>query len=368
MLSDVLLFAISFLGVGLFISGAVKMCSARGKPVQWVLVAIEDASSFESVGCGDASGKSYGFQSVRWLPPPDVTDTDTQAASGELVMPVLPLRQVYFPGSKHVLDIFEPRYRDLHDDVISSGSRCFVVPLIQPASGNVDKIPQKAGDMAVSEVGVLFVVNHCQRVSEEAGKGHRYLCKHEVLKRVRIRRLLNPLAVLDRQRYLRAAVEDLVDADQDGDYSVEEAELSELFREVVRLQHQLDGLEKVRISRDAAAPGNLMTRGDGGAFWESAAAWQTLFRRRWLEKNASLGLAEQALVRSWHRERNLEVPNMAGQGMPLTALPRDLQGQCRRLQKQFQDEASGLLAQHLWFSQALVQADRHGTRLQMLGD
>lgn len=143
MLSDVLLFAISFLGVGLFISGAVvlrgtfltsskklhcmhfvvevnetmfhkvciccnpmfvlllfpgpcnvgvidfvgaflvadgprlvkmlskgrvlctsvaKMCSARGKPVQWVLVAIEDASSFESVEQVEMAMAWYGTE------------------------------------------------------------------------------------------------------------------------------------------------------------------------------------------------------------------------------------------------------------------------------------------------------------------
>lgn len=49
-----------------------------------------------------------------------------------------------------------------------------------------------------------FEINIPLSHRQEAGKGHRYLCKHEVLKRVRIRRLLNPLAVLDRQRYLWA--------------------------------------------------------------------------------------------------------------------------------------------------------------------
>ena len=66
---------------------------------------------------------------VQWLAPLDenVFAAEPTKAEGRSTMPIFPLGAVaYTPGSEHVLNIFEPRYRQMYNDIIENGARRFV--------------------------------------------------------------------------------------------------------------------------------------------------------------------------------------------------------------------------------------------------
>ena len=59
------------------------------------------------------------------------TEESPTLAEGELVMPMFPLgSHVYLPDTEHVLNIFEPRYRSMYNEILFNGSRRFVVPML----------------------------------------------------------------------------------------------------------------------------------------------------------------------------------------------------------------------------------------------
>jgi hypothetical protein len=106
---------------------------------------------------------SEGINSVSWLPP--LTDskedsgTPTSVRNGAEILPLFPLGGiVYTPNSEHVLNIFEPRYRSMYNDILMNGSKRFVVAMSHP---------EKSGVFA--EVGVVFELQDLKEVSEETG-------------------------------------------------------------------------------------------------------------------------------------------------------------------------------------------------------
>ena len=50
------------------------------------------------------------------------TEESPTLAEGELVMPMFPLgSHVYLPDTEHVLNIFEPRYRSMYNEILFNG-------------------------------------------------------------------------------------------------------------------------------------------------------------------------------------------------------------------------------------------------------
>eukprot|EP00667_Euglena_gracilis_P006046 EG_transcript_6088 len=323
----------------------------------------------------DAEEDPFVYGEVRWLPPPDVTDSGAAPRAGELVMPVFPLGVVYLPGTNHTLNIFEPRYCELYSDVILNGSRRFVVPLIQMVPSPPPATPQRprqATDMSIAEVGVVFYIEEFQKVDEATQGSIKYICEHKVIGRVRIKRLVNPRAVVDTSTYLRAVVEDFVDVDEDVDYLQTETKLSDMFRAVASLHEKLRDAEPVRFAYDMAPPGNQMTRGDSGTFWETATLWQALFRERLTFLHMRRTRAEQELVQKWLKDQGIDLADLLGKkeaskvGIRLTDLPQELQERYKRLQEDF-EEASQPIMNHVYYAfQEMLQENRHGARLELM--
>eukprot|EP00434_Breviolum_minutum_P008689 symbB.v1.2.007659.t1/scaffold466.1/size200410/12 len=117
-------------------------------------------------------------------------------------MPIFPLTGAYFPFSEMELSIFEPRYRQLYNDILVSGARRFAVVAPHPTEEN-----------RLAEVGVIFYLDELTDVSEESEDEVKYICNHRIIGRVRLRRILNPGAWEERSTYLRAEVEDYGDDD-----------------------------------------------------------------------------------------------------------------------------------------------------------
>lgn len=72
----------------------------------------------------------------------------------------------------------------------------------------------------------------------------KYVCQHKVLKRVRLKRVLNPRVWHDASSYLRVELEDLVEPDADAHYPEEERMLCEAFSRVIRIQNDTKVCER----------------------------------------------------------------------------------------------------------------------------
>jgi Lon protease-like protein len=148
---------------------------------------------------------SRGIDSVSWLPsvtgprpPPSRSAFDASVDKGEVggggteTLPLFPLGGIYTPNSEHVLNIFEPRYRQMYNDILMNGSKRFVVSMCHPAE-----------EGRFASVGVLFSLEELKEVSEMTGDRVKYICNHRVTGRVRLHEVLNPEAWESRDTYLK---------------------------------------------------------------------------------------------------------------------------------------------------------------------
>jgi Lon protease-like protein len=72
---------------------------------------------------------------LTFLPPLDPTkeeeEIDMEAEPTTMVLPVFPLGSTaYMPFSDHILNIFEPRYRQMYSDILFNGSRRFAAGVL----------------------------------------------------------------------------------------------------------------------------------------------------------------------------------------------------------------------------------------------
>ena len=121
---------------------------------------------------------------IEWAPPMNVGAAESAAAEGATVVPLFPLGVTYLPYTKPVLNIFEPRYRAMYNDILFSGARRFMVCNVDGATGRL------------AEVGVLFYLDDLKEVSEQTGDRVKFVGSHSVSGRGRARlpllRLLLP--------------------------------------------------------------------------------------------------------------------------------------------------------------------------------
>jgi hypothetical protein len=154
---------------------------------------------------------SKGVDSVSWLPTVSgakVANDDTSAARmthpNAEILPLFPLGGiVYTPNSQHVLNIFEPRYRQMYTDILMNGTKRFVVSMSHPT---------EAGRFAT--MGVLFELQELKEVSEQTGDQIKYICNHKVTGRVEMHRIVNPSAWSKRDTYLRVEGTIIDDSDK----------------------------------------------------------------------------------------------------------------------------------------------------------
>lgn len=242
---------------------------------------------------------SKGIDSVSWLPSVvgargsgDVSST----RKGAEILPLFPLGGiVYTPNSEHILNIFEPRYREMYTDILMSGSKKFVVSMSHPT---------QSGRFA--QTGVLFELEDLKEVSEQTGDRIKYICNHKVTGRVKLHRVINPEAWESRDTYLRVEgtitddsgkVNDQAKDEAIGDvYGAvakvaqenpkEEKALRDAFADLVDLQHELE--EDVRFTRASVA--SLATKPGSGAdgLWQTIRLWQSFADQRLMARQNEL--------------------------------------------------------------------------------
>jgi len=323
-----------------------------------------------------------GVDSVSWLPTvigaqpsdPDNEDTD--------ILPLFPLGGiVYTPNSEHTLNIFEPRYRQMYNDILMNGSKRFVVAMSHPT---------EKGRFA--QIGVLFELEDLKEVSEQTNDQVKYICNHRVTGRVKLHKILNPSAWTSRETYLKVEGT-LIDAntrgtdqkaelksDQDDDvYSrlvqktsavydapapKEEANLKESFKNLVELQHELE--EDVRftlasIDTLAVSPGDK----DEG-LWTTIRLWQSYSEQRLVARQNELQREFQdKLLKFLTKEKGVkeeELPSAIG----FTDLSPDLQREVQDLQKRMSVELEPLVLESTLTMQKILEAKDHSERVELL--
>jgi len=153
----------------------------------------------------------------------------------------LPLQHAALPGTQRTLNIGEPRYVSMYDDMLQTGKSTFVVPHFQRDTDGV----------RIAATGVTFQLDDIK--DPPASSRSRYICSHVVGNPVRIRRILNPSAFVDKSTYLVAECETIGHDDPSAFSSrADEQLLMNCLHEVADLQTRLpDQLRRWELTHDA---------------------------------------------------------------------------------------------------------------------
>lgn len=135
-------------------------------------------------------------------------DSDAQ------VMPVIPLRTIEWPGTSCELKVADPAFRKMYDDLLSSGKRYIVAPFscLPAGCGRLDA-ETCAEERRLLSIGSVLMLEDLKDVSDQTDGAIKYLAKHTVVGRAKIKQLLNPSALFGllgsnaRDNYLEAEVE-----------------------------------------------------------------------------------------------------------------------------------------------------------------
>lgn len=210
---------------------------------------------------------------LEWL---EVLDgPDHYPVAEATILPVFPLNAIKFPGSEVHLNIMQPAYRQMYDDLLSSGARRFLVPFSpcvrNRPRGRVRFSEMPPADRRLYAVCAVLFVEDLRELSAETGDQVKYQVRHTVLGRARMKRLLNPSVLFKTSRggdwvdYLRAEVEVL---DESPDSALDKASAH-------ALAHVWEELRQ--LSKQAAEP-QLPDQGILELYttWQLAELWQTM--------------------------------------------------------------------------------------------
>ena len=296
--------------------------------------------------------------SIDWLPPLNPSAKDVEVAEGAQVLPMFPLGAVaYCPESEQTLNIFEPRYRSMYNDILMNGSRRFVVTMANN---------EQAGQFA--EVGVVFYLSDLKEVSEQTQDQIKYICQHKVLERVRIKRVINPRVAADRSTYMRCEIGELKDYDENDDLSAAEGIVMDKLQRVVDLQTELN--EEVRFSEDVMQLFNATRTGEGG-LWSLIELWKSFLQSRMQAKSSQMQRDVQQKLVDYLQERAKKSSeaekSMRDATFSLADLPPNLRKEVSTMQDRLREEVMPMLDEQTLWVQLLLQMNSHADRLATFG-
>ena len=272
-----------------------------------------------------------------------------EAGENATVMPLFPLGAVvYTPFSEHRLNIFEPRYRAMYNDILFSGARRFAVCTMHPEDGRL------------ATHASVFYLKDLKEVSEQTNDAVKFVCDHEVIGTVRIKTILNPESFEKADTYLKGEVEYLEDSEtDDAAASTAEAALKENYEQLVSLQHEI--LEDVKFTKDSVQNFNTTV---GKGFWTTVEMWQVFQQQRLMAKQQEMQREFQTkLIQYLTKDSSTgglpEVVNIAD-------LPDELQQEVRALQSRMAEDLMPMQVRDGFDVQLLVQAKSHSDRLRIL--
>jgi len=295
---------------------------------------------------------------LRFVSAIDPTEADSEPSSAEAtVMPLFPLGATYLPYTNPVLNIFEPRYRKMFNDILFSGARRFMVTNVEPETGRL------------AEVGVIFYLDELKEVSEQTQDRVKYIGQHSVVGRVKLLNVLNPSVAATRESYLRAEVEVL--GEEEGE-DADEAESSteRLFLEIVDAQAKLG--EEPRFTQ-AVKNGLSFKVGSGTddkGLWGTIVLWQQFLEQRTAVMGQKMQREIQKGVVEFLKDNEIQegVVNSRGE-IRLEDLPAPLLQEIKSIQARYREELDTMESDPYGLQfQALLQADSHAERLVIFGD
>ena len=353
----------------------------------------------------DDNPLSEGIDSVSWLPSV-MTGTSTRRSMIEAsepapvpedleTLPLFPLGGiVYTPNSEHILNIFEPRYRQMYNDILMNGSKRFVVSMCHPS---------EEGRFAAT--GVLFSLEELKEVSEMTDDQVKYICNHRVTGRVKLYEVINPEAWATRDTYLKVKGTIIDDTgyydkkyknnnydDEDTDNgkdeqiskqlvdavlskaradslekSPDEQALFNSFSRLVELQHELE--EDVRFTRASVKSFGTAEGTDVDPnLWTSIRLWQSYAEQRLVAtQNEMQKEFQERLVEYLKQEMGTD---KSGQELPSAIgfddLSSELQQELVDLQKRMQRELKPLLLEQTLSMQKILEAENHTERVLLM--
>ncbi|CAK9097059.1 unnamed protein product [Durusdinium trenchii] len=284
---------------------------------------------------------------VEWLEPldPNLKELDASGDEDSLVLPVFPLGGPFMPYSNPRLNIFEPRYRALYNDILLSGSRRFVVTSADPES---------QAEVRLAQAGVVFYLDDLKEVSEMTQDQVKYVCDHKVIGRVRIKRVLNPSSWFDRSTYLRAETVAIEDEDPEEDCWQLEGQVMDLMRKLEPLYK--DELQKPYWRSEVLNQMNS-SRAEQNGLWSLAELWVKLL-------DAQLQNAQQ----EERKMQDIVRPYAKSETVRIEDLPESARSQIGMLRDDFQEQYRGQIRRQLEFAQEMIQRNSHQNRLEYFKD
>lgn len=249
------------------------------------------------------------------------------------------------PYSNPRLNIFEPRYRALYNDILLSGSRRFVVTSADPES---------QAEVRLAQAGVVFYLDDLKEVSEMTQDQVKYVCDHKVIGRVRIKRVLNPSSWFDRSTYLRAETVAIEDEDPEEDCWQLEGQVMDLMRKLEPLYKEL---QKPYWRSEVLNQMNS-SRAEQNGLWSLAELWVKLL-------DAQLQNAQQEVER---KMQDIVRPYAKSETVRIEDLPESARSQIGMLRDDFQEQYRGQIRRQLEFAQEMIQRNSHQNRLEYFKD
>lgn len=319
-----------------------------------------------------------GIASVSWLP----TVINSKSSSQDEIMirkdaeilPLFPLGGiVYTPNSEHILNIFEPRYRQMYTDILMNGTKRFVVAMSHP---------QERGRFA--QTGVLFELEDLKEVSEQTNDQIKYVCNHKVTGRVKLHRVLNPSDWESRVTYLKVEGTIIDDTGKDqekdepgmindvyaavaaasGNESKAERDLKASFADLVEIQHQLE--EDVRFTKASVKVLSVKPGAGEDGLWQTIRLWQAYADQRLVARQNELQRDFQAKLQEFLKtEKGMNEKELPS-SISFQDLSEELQKEVQNLQKRMAIDLEPLILESTLTMQKILEAEDHEARCELL--
>ena len=289
---------------------------------------------------------------------------------GTEILPIFPLGGiVYTPNTEHVLNIFEPRYRQMYTDILMNGSKRFCVVTSHPTEEGV-----------FAQTGVLFELEDLKEVSEQTQDQIKYICNHKVTGRVTINKILNPEAWSTRATYLKAEGVIHDDSGKDAEpkdeagavygaviaaaVTKDENALRIIFKKLVDIQHELE--EDVRFTKAAASALAVKDGPDEDGLWQTIRLWQSFIEQRTMSRSNELQQDFQEKLKAFLKEskglQDGEMPSAIG----FEDLNDELQQELQELKNRMKIELQPLALESSLTMQKIIEAEDHTARCKLL--
>eukprot|EP01082_Thalassiosira_pseudonana_P001521 g456.t1 g456 contig10:74133-75292(+) len=271
-------------------------------------------------------------------------------------LPLFPLGGiVYTPNSEHILNIFEPRYRQMYNDILMNGSKRFVVAMCHPSE-----------EGRFAQMGVLFSLEELKEVSEMTADRVKYICNHRVTGRVKLHKVLNPEVWESRETYLKVKGTIIDDTG--------------LFSKKDDTENDVDGMdemvskdEDVRFTRASVKSFGVADGTDVDPnLWTSIRLWQSYAEQRLVARQNEMQKEfQEKLVEFLKKEmgsdkgkdeKEEELPSAIG----FQDLSPELQSELVELQQRMSRELKPLLLEQTLSMQKILEAQDHDERIELM--